>query len=127
MICCALGIALRSTETMTQLITTRHPFYLGKKPKVIISCCLEATEGLYIKYRCAHLYEGKNLRRNGLPFSTPGDFPYPGIESTSLASLALTGRFFTTTATWENQYTDMIIYLSNCESIRYSFSHLFNK
>lgn len=59
MICCALGIALRSAETMTQLITTKHPFYLGKKPKVIISCGLEATEGLYIKYRCAHLYEGK--------------------------------------------------------------------
>ena len=76
---------------------------------VTISCGLEATEGLNIKYRCAHLYEGKNLRRNGLPFSTPGDFPYPGIESTSLASLTLTGRFFTTSTTWENEYTDMIM------------------
>lgn len=44
-----------------------------------------------------------------------GDFPYPGIESPSLASLTLTGRFFTIRATWENQYTDMIMYLSNCE------------
>ena len=68
---------------------------------VIISRGLEATEGLNIKYRCAHLYEGKNLRRNGLPFSTAGDFPYPGIEPMSLVSLTLTGRFVTTSATWE--------------------------
>ena len=34
--------------------------------------------------------------RNGLSFSTPGDLPDPGIEPTSLGSLALVGRFFTT-------------------------------
>ena len=33
---------------------------------------------------------------NGLPFSPPGDLPDPGIEPTSLMSLAMTGRFFTT-------------------------------
>ena len=31
-----------------------------------------------------------------LPFSTPGNLPNPGIELASLASPALTGRFFTT-------------------------------
>ena len=31
-----------------------------------------------------------------LPFPTPGDLPYPGIESASLEPLALAGRFFTT-------------------------------
>ena len=31
-----------------------------------------------------------------LPFSTPGDLPNPGIEPTSLMSLPLAGRFFTT-------------------------------
>ena len=36
---------------------------------------------------------------SGLPFSTPGDLPNPGIKPTSLASYALTGRFFTTSAT----------------------------
>jgi len=42
-----------------------------------------------------------------LPFPTPGDLPNPGIESTSLLSLALAGRFFTTRATWEAQgYTN---------------------
>ena len=33
---------------------------------------------------------------SGLPFSTPRDFPDPGIKPTSLASPALPGRFFTT-------------------------------
>ena len=31
----------------------------------------------------------------------PGDLPSPGIEPTSLMSLALAGRFFTTSTTWE--------------------------
>ena len=38
---------------------------------------------------------------NGLPCPPPGDLPNPGIESASLSSLALAGRFFTTSATWE--------------------------
>ena len=37
----------------------------------------------------------------GLPFPSPGDLPNPGIESSSLASSALAGRFFSTT--WEAQ------------------------
>ena len=36
-----------------------------------------------------------------LPFPSPGDLPDPGIELTSLISPALTGRFFTTSTTWE--------------------------
>ena len=36
-----------------------------------------------------------------LPYPTPGDLPDAGIESMSLASPALAGRFFTTSATWE--------------------------
>ena len=32
----------------------------------------------------------------------PGDLPDPGIEPKSLASLALAGGFFTTSATWES-------------------------
>ena len=38
-----------------------------------------------------------------LPFPPPGDFPNPGIEPASLLSTAWTGRFFTTSATWEGQ------------------------
>ena len=33
---------------------------------------------------------------SGLPFPSPGDLPDPGMEPMSLASLALTGRLFTT-------------------------------
>ena len=38
---------------------------------------------------------------NGLPCPSPGDLPDPGIKPTSLASPALAGRYFITTATWE--------------------------
>ena len=37
---------------------------------------------------------------NGLPFLPPGNFPDPGIESVSLPSPALAGRFFTTVPPW---------------------------
>ena len=38
---------------------------------------------------------------SGLPCPPAGDFPNPGIERASLTSPALTGRSFTTWATWE--------------------------
>ena len=38
---------------------------------------------------------------SGLPCPPPEDLPNPGIEPTSLRSLALAGGFFTTIATWE--------------------------
>ena len=38
---------------------------------------------------------------SGLPCPAPEDLPNPGIEPTSLRSLALAGGFFTTIATWE--------------------------
>ena len=37
-----------------------------------------------------------------LPCPSPRDLPNPGIEPTSLMSLALVGGFFTTSATWEH-------------------------
>ena len=39
--------------------------------------------------------------QSGLPFLSPRDHPYPGIEPTSLTSPALAGRLFTTHITWE--------------------------
>ena len=38
---------------------------------------------------------------SGLPGPPSGDLPVPGIEPASLTSLALAGRFFTASATWE--------------------------
>ena len=35
---------------------------------------------------------------SGLPFPPPGDLPDPGIETVSLESLALAGRFLTKNA-----------------------------
>ena len=40
---------------------------------------------------------------NGWLCPSPGDFPYSGIESASLLSSALAGRFFTTSTAWEAQ------------------------
>ena len=38
---------------------------------------------------------------SGLPFPLPGNLPEPGVKPESLVSLPLTGRFFTTSTTWE--------------------------
>ena len=38
---------------------------------------------------------------SGLSFPAPGDLPNPEIEPASLVSLALEGRFFTASTTWE--------------------------
>ena len=38
---------------------------------------------------------------SGLPSSLPGNLPVPGIGPTSLMSPVLSGRFFSTSATWE--------------------------
>ena len=40
---------------------------------------------------------------SGLPCPLPGDLLDSGIESSSLKSSALAGRFFTTSTTWEAQ------------------------
>ena len=40
---------------------------------------------------------------SGFLFPPPGYLPNPGIETTSLISPGLAGRFFTTSATWEVQ------------------------
>ena len=38
---------------------------------------------------------------SGPPYTPPGDLPSPGTEPSSLSLLALAGRFFTTSTTWE--------------------------
>jgi len=38
---------------------------------------------------------------SGIPISPSGNLPYTGIYPASLASPALAGGFFTTSATWE--------------------------
>ena len=38
---------------------------------------------------------------SGLPFPSPGDLPNPGTKLHLLCLLAVAGRFFTTSTTWE--------------------------
>ena len=48
---------------------------------------------------------------SGLPFSPPRDLPNPGINAgTSPMFLALAGKFFTTSATWDAQVNDITIH-----------------
>ena len=46
-----------------------------------------------------------------LPFPSPGDLPNPVMELMSLASPALAGGFFTTSATWEAPILFLALYL----------------
>ena len=55
---------------------------------------------------------------SGLPFLSPGDLPNLGIKPAFLMSLALAGRLFTTSATWEACiYMYMYIYIYNLKII----------
>ena len=54
---------------------------------------------------------------SGLPCPPPGDLPNPGIEPESPMSLALTGGFFTTNATWESQDTTTVAQIRVCEDL----------
>ena len=51
---------------------------------------------------------------SGLPFPSSEDLPNLGIEPASLLSPALSGRFFTTSATWETLVTKVKVKLLSC-------------
>ena len=61
----------------------------------------------------------------GLPLPIPGDLPNPGIEPVSLASPALTGRFFTTSATWAMKYQNHCVQFPGENTIMHA-THVFN-
>ena len=50
---------------------------------------------------------------SGLPLPSPEDPPDPGIESVSLVSPALAGRFSTASATWEAQNVESTL-INDC-------------
>ena len=58
---------------------------------------------------------------SGLPCPSPGNFPNPGIETTSLSSPALAGRFFTTRAPWETWEPLSKSYPSKGYTVDFSF------
>ena len=52
------------------------------------------------------------LHWSGLPCPPLRDLPDPGIEPASLKSLALSGRLFSTSATWEAPHRHMVFVIS---------------
>ena len=54
---------------------------------------------------------------SGLPCPSPGDSPDPGIESASLMSSALAGRFFTTSATSEAHLPVSCVCAQSCPTL----------
>ena len=47
---------------------------------------------------------------SGLPCPSPGDLPNAGIEPESLTLPPLAGRFFTTSTTWEAQFSEYYLF-----------------
>ena len=68
-------------------------------------CCFLSRVRLFVAPQtvfCQALLPMKFSRQKSLkPLPFPGDLLDPGTEYTSLVSLALAGRFFTTNTTWE--------------------------
>ena len=62
---------------------------------------------------------------SGLLFPPSGDLPESGIEPESLMSPALTGRFFTTSATWKAH--QQLISILMCKDLGSHHTHLCNK
>ena len=61
---------------------------------------------------------------SGLPCPPAGDLPNPGIKPSSLMSLALSGRFFNTSATWEAPKNSMLLLLlSRLSRVRLCTTH----
>ena len=97
-------------------------------PATNVLACYGVINGSYIVCMHAHLFQsclthcefmdcnspGSSVHRilqariwSGLPCPPPRDLPNPGIESMCLMSLALAGRFFTTSATLEALITEL--------------------
>ena len=55
---------------------------------------------------------------SGMPFPSLGCLPNPEIEPTAVASRALAGGFFTTSATWEVLWYMLLLLLSRFSRVR---------
>ena len=89
---------------------THIPEIRKRENRMSVCChfsCVQLFVTLWTVARQAPLFMGFSRQEywSGLPFPSPGDLPNPGIESASLMSPALAGRFFTISATWEAPLT----------------------
>ena len=75
----------------------------------MLSCltCVRLFVTSWTLARQAPLFMGFSRQEywSRLPCPPSGDLPDPGIEPMSLMSPALAGRFFTTSTTWEAQFS----------------------
>ena len=66
---------------------------------------LFATPWTGARQACLSVELSRKESWSGLPCPTPGALSDPGIEQVCLTSPELVGRLFTTSATWEAQYS----------------------
>ena len=134
-VCESVGVKQRSLDTVksasskcTAPAVPRFPRHQGLTPtwwRLLVHPCMHAHrfsrvllfETLWTIAHQAPLSMGFSRQEywSGLPCPLPGDLPDPGIESVSLMSPALIGRFFTTGATWEAPFehsSRMLLFLS---------------
>ena len=98
----------QSTQILPSQVWTFHSPGLchSRMPLCVYLCELSRVWPFATPWTVAHqapLSMGFSRQEywSGLPFSPPGHLPHPAMELEYLASPALAGRFFTTSATWE--------------------------
>ena len=91
-----------------------------------LQSCLTLCDRMDCSPPCSSVHGfSKQEYWSGLPFSSPGDLPNPGIETASLMSSAFAGKFFTTSITWETQvakFLPLLKILINVSSSKENYS-----
>ena len=98
------------TDSMNMSLSELQELVMEGRPGVLLLCCVlshfSCVRLFATPWTVAHL-SPLSIRFfryeywSGLPFPTRGDLPDPGTEPTSLTPPTLTGKFFTTSTTWE--------------------------
>ena len=88
-------------RTVEFLVISGNKSYGGDGGLVAQSCLALATPWTVACETPLSMGFSRQEHWNWLSFPLPGDLPNPGIKLASLKSPALTGGFFTTSATWE--------------------------
>ena len=102
-----LSFQWQSSDLLHSLSLTDDKTYILKERPVCMCACSISRVPLFVTpwtiAHQAHLAMGLYRQEywSGLPCPPSGDLPNLGIEPASLMSPALSGRFFTTSATWE--------------------------
>ena len=69
--------------------------------RLMVTMVLLSTKRTVTHQSCLSMGFSRQAYWSGLPFPSSGDPPDPSIKPNPLTSLALAGKFFTTSATWE--------------------------